>query len=330
MHVRKKKVYLCADHFEPKFINKSEFKTRLSFYAIPKNYLSGETEILHCKINICQNNENVSDHVSSNDNNESLAVYKTKPKTYRNPFKELSSANNIHTYVHESQFPIPEILDISTSSTNFLQTDQYEIPTELLLRSPRKKKLKPNEILKNDTECILNKIMEGRSGSVKTFVKAQTMHTVNSKWTSEEKDLFLKFHYRSPSFYKFLLKEGFTLPSPSTIVRWYNTIEFSTGISIKILQMLNEKFKDTPELEKRCVLVFDEMSIKTELEYNTKEDCVYGFSDLGELGRERSFSEYALLFMLRGLNKPWKQVFHSQFKILEHVSIIVFYFLAIR
>lgn len=150
--------------------------------------------------------------------------------------------------------------------------------------------------------------MDGKSGSVKTFVKVQTLHTPNSKWTVDEKDLFLKFHYRSPSFYKFLIQEGFVLPSISTIVRWYNVIEFTTGISVQILKMLKERFKDIPTLEKRCILVFDEMSIKTELEYSAKEDLVYGFTDLGKLGRERSFANYALLFMLRGLNTSWKQV----------------------
>lgn len=139
-------------------------------------------------------------------------------------------------------------------------------------------------------------------------MKSQLLHTKNTKWSTDEKELFLKFHYKSPSFYKYLEKEGFVLPSLRTIIRWYDLMSFDTGISYDILHMLKHKLSEMPDINKKCLLVFDEMSIKNELEYNSKEDKVYGFEDLGEFGRVRSFANHALLFMLRGLNKSWKQV----------------------
>jgi len=63
-----------------------------------------------------------------------------------------------------------------------------------------------------------------------------------------------------------------------------------------------------PDINQKCILVFDEMSVKNELEYNSKDDKVYGFEDFGEFGRVKAFANHALLLMLRGLNKSWKQV----------------------
>jgi hypothetical protein len=53
--------------------------------------------------------------------------------------------------------------------------------------------------------------------------------------------------------------------------------------------------------------MFDEMSIKENLHFNQKFGCIEGFEDLGSHGRTRSVANPALVFMLRGLRKKWKQ-----------------------
>ena len=59
--------------------------------------------------------------------------------------------------------------------------------------------------------------------------------------------------------------------------------------------------------DKKCVIIFDEMSIKRYLDYNTKDDIIYGFSDFGDLGRSSTIATHVLSFSLRGLNRNWKQ-----------------------
>lgn len=61
------------------------------------------------------------------------------------------------------------------------------------------------------------------------------------------------------------------------------------------------------KLDKYCALLFDEMSISTNLKYNTSLDEVVGYVDLGSLGRSHEYANHALVFMIQGLYKRWKQ-----------------------
>jgi hypothetical protein len=73
------------------------------------------------------------------------------------------------------------------------------------------------------------------------------------------------------------------------------------------------------------VLLFDEISIKNGLEYNTRKsnDCIEGYEasltlyfvssnfrmnlqELGELGRTKSYGTHVLTLIIRGLAQPWK------------------------
>jgi hypothetical protein len=53
--------------------------------------------------------------------------------------------------------------------------------------------------------------------------------------------------------------------------------------------------------------MFDEMTIREHLHFNQKIDCTEGFEDLGRHGRTSNITNHALVFMLRGLHKRWKQ-----------------------
>jgi len=53
--------------------------------------------------------------------------------------------------------------------------------------------------------------------------------------------------------------------------------------------------------------MFEEMSIRETLHFNQKFGCPDGFEDLGSHGRTRNIANHALVFMLRGLRKRWKQ-----------------------
>jgi len=53
--------------------------------------------------------------------------------------------------------------------------------------------------------------------------------------------------------------------------------------------------------------MFDEMSFREHLHLNHKIDCIEGFEDLGRHGRTSNITNCALVFMLRGLRRRWKQ-----------------------
>jgi len=50
-----------------------------------------------------------------------------------------------------------------------------------------------------------------------------------------------------------------------------------------------------------CCLMFDEMPMCR------KSGCIQGFKDLGSRGRTSRFANHALVFMLHGLHKKWKE-----------------------
>jgi hypothetical protein len=53
--------------------------------------------------------------------------------------------------------------------------------------------------------------------------------------------------------------------------------------------------------------MFDEMPIRENLHFNQTFDCIEGFEDLESQGRTCNIANHALVFMVRGLRRKWKQ-----------------------
>jgi len=49
------------------------------------------------------------------------------------------------------------------------------------------------------------------------------------------------------------------------------------------------------------------MSIRENVRFNQKFNCIEGFENLGGKGRTCKFANHALLFIVRGLHQKWKQ-----------------------
>lgn len=60
------------------------------------------------------------------------------------------------------------------------------------------------------------------------------------------------------------------------------------------------------QIDRECVLLFDEMSIKKDLQYSPRYDLIEGFEDLGELGRKATPGSHVLVFVIRGLRAGYK------------------------
>jgi len=61
------------------------------------------------------------------------------------------------------------------------------------------------------------------------------------------------------------------------------------------------------EKDRYICLLFVEMLIRQNVWFNQKFDCIEGFEDLGSQGRTRNITNNALLFIVRGLPRKWKQ-----------------------
>ena len=136
----------------------------------------------------------------------------------------------------------------------------------------------------------------------------QLDHFKKRKWLEDEKEFALSLYYISPKAYVFLRNtKKFALPCVTLIRKWINELQLTPGINPQVIDKIATKVKIINNFEKECVLMWDEMSIKTILQYNSRDDLIEGYQDLGELGRTSKFAKYALCFMLRGLKFSWKQ-----------------------
>jgi len=56
-----------------------------------------------------------------------------------------------------------------------------------------------------------------------------------------------------------------------------------------------------------CVLLLDEMSLKSTVSFDPPRDVIVGFENFGHLGTGTALSNNALVFMVKGLCAKWKQ-----------------------
>jgi hypothetical protein len=126
------------------------------------------------------------------------------------------------------------------------------------------------------------------------------------RWNLEEKILALTLLKRSRKCYA-LLQTLFPLPSGRTLQSLLNTVRFRTGINPHVFDALRLSVQKMSEIDRYCCLLFDEMSIRENVRFNQKLDCIEGFEDHGSERRNREVANHALVFMVRGVHRKWKQ-----------------------
>lgn len=152
------------------------------------------------------------------------------------------------------------------------------------------------------------KIEENFNIVTANFISSQfrNIKMTRPSWTIEDKIFALAVYKRGPKCYRFL-KKFLKLPSKSTLIRILKNIPLETGLDIKLLTHLKERLSRFNEDCKKCILLFDEISLRQGLTYNKTTDSIVGYVDLGHLGRMKQEANHALVFMLVSLKGKWKQ-----------------------
>lgn len=125
------------------------------------------------------------------------------------------------------------------------------------------------------------------------------------RYTNEEKTMMLAIYKRGPRVYRYIAML-FGLPSRRTLFRHSALLKFDTGINPKLFGLLKETASKMSPLDKICTIGWDEMAITHHLSYNVSGDYIDGFVDHGD-DRFAEFATHSLTFMLRGINRPYKQ-----------------------
>jgi len=98
-------------------------------------------------------------------------------------------------------------------------------------------------------------------------------------WNFEEKILALSVFKRSLKSY-ILLQTLFPLTSGCTLQSLLSTVHFRIGINTHVFDALRHSLQKMSEKDWYCCLLFDEMSIRENIWFNQKFDCIEGFEDL--------------------------------------------------
>ncbi|KAH9645396.1 hypothetical protein HF086_000014 [Spodoptera exigua] len=125
------------------------------------------------------------------------------------------------------------------------------------------------------------------------------------RFTIDEKILSLSFYKRSPKSYK-LLSKCFTLPSAKSLKKLLANIKIMPGINKLIFAKIHDSVASMSEDDKLCVLIFDEMSITPQIQYDAGNDKLKGFATL-KTSDQLQVADHVLLFMVRGVKKNYKQ-----------------------
>ncbi|XP_064473292.1 uncharacterized protein LOC135387973 isoform X2 [Ornithodoros turicata] len=133
----------------------------------------------------------------------------------------------------------------------------------------------------------------------------QPLQKFGRRWPPHFRSFALNLHFKGPQAYRYL-SEVLALPSESSLRNWLKEVTLEPGVMPSVLEGLKTKLQGLPPKDRTCVLLFDEMSIKEHLQYDSRSDTVYGFADTGK-ERNSQMANSALLVALSGLTKAWVQ-----------------------
>lgn len=299
------KNFLCSRHFAPRFLQSK----RLPLDAVPDKYQS-------------QDESEEEDFGKENLIFEQSMVRKTysapcrssnqqqdQPSTSKFVFEEALSSESTDEWLTEIQnFPprsshkrrLQSVQDENASLKEQLKDSKKRINNLQTQLSHAKKKIMKAQL--SQSVSVRNDI----SQFSKSIINMQLRHKKKASWLPSEKRTALSIYYKGPSTYRYLRRKGLVLPSVSTVRSWVRNFICQPGFNKKIFSRLALKADTMLSSEKKCIILFDEMAIKRNLEYNKKLDIIEGFQDLGKFGRKPVPANQALAVMIRGIYSPWK------------------------
>lgn len=85
--------------------------------------------------------------------------------------------------------------------------------------------------------------------------------------------------------------------------RLLSQIKLTSGINPIIFNKIKCTLSEKDKCDKLCSLIFDEMSIMPQINYNAQKDELEGFA----INHKLKVANHALVFMVKGINRSFKQ-----------------------
>ena len=107
------------------------------------------------------------------------------------------------------------------------------------------------------------------------FLKHQLCHQKKIRRNTKIKEVSLCLYLTGILLYDFLCSI-FKLPSMSTLKLFTNRIELKPGFLKSVLKQLEIKSSSMLPDDRKCILLADEISLKSGFQYKQKDDIIYG------------------------------------------------------
>jgi len=167
-------------------------------------------------------------------------------------------------------------------------------------------RLKKSEKFIKEHGLLFVNLNESTKRFVLSQMKTQSVLPRGRRFSLDDKIFALAIYKESVKAYKMM--SVFALPSRKSIMDLLRKITLEPGINFQIIEHLKlvvSGFKN--ELNKTCVLLFDEISLYAGIHYFQSEDKIIGIEDLRRNVRRTKFADKALTFIVRGVKRKFKQ-----------------------
>lgn len=131
-------------------------------------------------------------------------------------------------------------------------------------------------------------------------------------YDEEVKSFAMTLNFYSGAAYKYVRgKFCKNLPGPSTIRKWYQSVNGSPGISKEAIKCIHAKVQEQKNNKKKIFvsLMFDEMAIRKQVQWNNSTNKFSGLIDLGNelIDRDSTVpATNALVYLVNSVNGYWK------------------------
>lgn len=177
--------------------------------------------------------------------------------------------------------------------------------------------LKQKQLVSEDASAMLERCFTGIPLEVTQRLLKKTSSEGDKSFSKLSREKYspalrmfaLTLQFYSTKAYNYVRETfDFTLPHPSTITKWYSSINGEPGFTGEAMNAIRAKASEAQMNNKEllCNLVVDEMAIRKHLEWDGKK--FRGYVDIGNEVDDDSnaVASEALVFMLVSLDSHWK------------------------
>nr|CAI5828466.1 unnamed protein product [Callosobruchus analis] len=175
-----------------------------------------------------------------------------------------------------------------------------------LRKEIEKLKIQNKELLKIN-EKNNKRIKEYENAFAKVFTPGQRKKLISTgnarvRWSSEDIAAAVSLRSVSPKAYRYLRTvSNYPLPAMFTLRGWVSNFDVSQGILKSVIMLMKKKSAQLTELDRICVLTFDEMYVSNKVDIDKKDQQVI------------DLHKACQTIMARGLISHWKQPVYYQF-----------------